>query len=257
MSEHETGPTDAGLPEETSGLTGQPAPPEAQAPAPRAPGGSRGRTPPFLRAITKEIRDGDLNQPMHIGDFMLQLGLHYKLPEKAEMAAAAAYAAKVRRTRRWLVALAVLVVIAGGAVPLALREEPEAVLPAQVLGEWRTNSPRYSKRGFTFLRDRVRLDFGDQAVPVEFPVSEVRRVVRGDTTVFEVFYRQDQGLTRFQFDYVESAIPFVRLPNPSGVNWFREKDIAVPRALAATRPESLVRGSPLAGPDSAGYRGRR
>ena len=194
-----------------------------------SPSGANPVTPgaapaPFAGALTKELRDGDLDKPMEMVEFMFQLGLHYHLPGREEGTVDPVPEAKARGTRWWLPTVAVVAVLAAAGMQL-LRPRPERTLPREVLGEWRTLSRSYAGRGFKLSPDRVALDFGEIASSVEFPISEVHREARGDTTVFEVLYRQDRGQTRVVFKYVETGRPTVFLLNPGGVAWVRATDV--------------------------------
>lgn len=208
----------------------------------------RVHTPPVLVSVTKEIRNGDLESPMEFPDFMLQLGLHFKLPERPEVNTSVPAAPPVKKTRKWIVGLAVLVIAGAGVVstPLFTGQPPaEAALPPVVLGEWRPNSSKYAGRKFTLTENRVRIEFGELAAPVEFPVTQVRRSMRADTVVFDVLYEQERGETRFTFKFLDGVLPEVLLSNPANVVWRRDRDI-LPTVLPDSSP---VRG--VAPPPSA------
>jgi hypothetical protein len=177
-------------------------------------------------SLTREILDGNLDQPVELTDFMFKLGLHYDLPGKSETTVEAPAFLKKRGTRIWLVALAVIVTALGGVAPLLARPETVTTLPPEVLGEWHTSLPRYAGRKLILSAERVRIDFGDHAAPVEFPISEVRRRETPDGVQYEVLYRQDRGLTQFVFSFTESTFPpSITLPNPEGVDWVRARDV--------------------------------
>lgn len=223
------------------GNTGQP-------PGGRPPGGDTAPTE-VAESFTRELRDGNLDRAMPFSEFMFQLGMAYDLPGRQQEALA--IAERKRRTRRWLVALAVVTVVGGGAAQLMGRTPSEATLPVEVLGQWATLYPQYAGRAFTLTEDRIDLDFGELAARVAFPVSEVRRNTVADTSVFEVLYEQERGLTRFEFIYVEGAVPTIYLPHPRGVAWVRVQDLAllgegparlaVPEAAVARDDEAVVR----------------
>jgi hypothetical protein len=193
--------------------------------------------------LTREILDGNLDQPVELTDFMFKLGLHYDLPGKAETTLEAPAFLKKRGTRIWLVVLAVMVTALGGVAPVLARPKPVTSLPPEVLGEWSTSLPRYAGRKLILSAERVRIDFGDHAAAVEFPISEVRRRETQDGVQYEVLYRQDRGLTQFVFSFTESTWPAsITLPNPEGVDWVRAKDVEAIKAEERRAAQVRSRG---------------
>lgn len=171
---------------------------------------------------TRELRDGDLTQPMGLGDFYLQLGLHYDLPERP----AVPLAERVRkpRSRWWLVSAAVLSVAL--AVSVRLAERPSVVdLHPEVWGSWSNNDPSYKERSIAISANQIVIGFSNEAPPVALAVTAVKRWQRGDSIEYDVQYRQNQGLSRLRFTYVEAAIPELHLSNPATVRWVRPIDV--------------------------------
>lgn len=217
------------------------APPANAATAePHSPSGQGG---PKIASLTGEILDGNLDRPVEFTDFMFKLGLHYNLPGRPETTMSAPAVSRKPRSRIWLVALAVVVVIAGGAVPILVRPELVTALPGEVLGEWETGDPRYADRTLILAADRVRIDFGDHVAAVEFPVTEVRTRVTAEGVAYEVRYRQESGLTQFHFSFHESTWPpSIQLPHPEGVVWVRSRDMAIIREQARDAEQAKTRG---------------
>lgn len=234
-----------GLPEPDPVEPGQ-QPPATGAVESKAAPAARPQTPPVLGSVTREIRNGDLDRAMEFPDFMLQLGLHFQLPERPDVVTAMPSAPPVKRTRKWLVATAMVAVFGAGlaSTPLLSRQPPaETAFPGEVLGEWKPSARKYAGRSFTLTDHRVRLAFGGElAAPVEFPVTEVRRSMRADTVIFEALYEQERGQTRFSFKFVDGVVPEIILSNPSNVIWRRDRDV-----LPVVQPDS----SPVRGPSGA------
>lgn len=172
---------------------------------------------------TRELRDGDLSQPMGLSDFYLQLGMHYDLPEKKSTPLAELL--RKPRTRWWLVALAVVAVVSSIAGRVAGR--PDVVeLPPEVWGSWANNDPVYGQRSLSISASEVVIGFSSEAPPVALEVTAVHRRELGDSTAYEVVYRQNQATSRLRFTYLEGAIPGIHLSNPSSVRWFRPIDVS-------------------------------
>jgi hypothetical protein len=130
--------------------------------------------------------------------------------------------------RSILVATAVAIALVP-LIAMVTSRAPARTLPIAVWGEWRTNSPNYADRFLRLSADRVTLGFGDIASPVEFPVSEVRSTIKGDTTVFLVEYHDGGGVTRLTFGFVSGAKPSLHLSSPAGAPWHRRSSSATPR----------------------------
>lgn len=199
--------------------------------------------PPPLAAFTKELRDGNLTQPMELTEFMFQLGFHLRLPGKrTPSVSAAAQIVRIVKTRWWIPAIALIAVVA--VTGMQVRGESGVALAPWVLGEWQTTVPPYRSRGFTLAEDKVTLRFGEAAPPVTFPIVYVRRDSANDTVRYEVRYRQDRGLTKFEFWYVETPRPTIFLPNPLGVAWRRLSDSGYTESEAtsppAPRPQPVI-----------------
>ncbi len=187
----------------------------------RAPGGAprvEGEAlTPAAKGYTKGLVDGDLKHAMDFSDFMFQLGLHYELPERPEAVAKR----RTVRTRRWLVACAVIATSWAVAERVIPDRPPERVLPHEVLGSWRTATPPFAGRGFTLSADRIVFRYGGMTRPAGFPITAVVRRVVADTTVFEIRYLEDASESTMTFGFVDAAIPTISLPNAAGAIWTR------------------------------------
>lgn len=197
-----------------------------------------------LPSLTREILNGNLDQPVELTEFMFKLGLHYNLPGRDATAPATPFLKK-RSTRIWIVGLAAVITVLGGVVPVLAKSDPVSTLPPEVRGEWHTSSPRYTGRKLILSEDRVRIDFGDHAAAVEFPISEVHRRDTPEGVQYQVLYRQDRGLTQFVFTFAESTWPAsIQLPNPAGVDWVRARDVEAVREQARRASQLRSRGQP-------------
>jgi hypothetical protein len=168
--------------------------------------------------FTKGLVDGDLKHAMDYSDFMFQLGLHYQLPERPEAKVASR---RVVRTRRWLVACAIVLTSWAVAARVIPDRPPERVLPYEVLGSWRTATPPYTGRGFTLFPDRIVFRYGAASRPAGFLITAVSRRVVADTSLFEIRYLEDESESRMTFGFVDAAIPTISLPNAAGAIWTR------------------------------------
>ncbi|MGQ0764407.1 MAG: hypothetical protein ACT4OZ_01910 [Gemmatimonadota bacterium] len=179
------------------------------------------------------IKDGNIGTPMALRDFMGQLGVVMKLPEKERenVAPGAGVAApKVQgktHTRLWL-PVAGIAVSAWFAVA-QLSPAPSAQLPDQLTGVWVTGDKRYAGKQLVLSTRAVQQSFGTVSPGESQRLVSVTSVSRGDTTAVTLVHEADGGTATLSFAYVGGALETLMLKNPSGVAWHRLSDSATVR----------------------------
>lgn len=128
-----------------------------------------------------------------------------------------------RGVSRWVVGLVVVGAFAVGALLLTgprPRGEALAEVPAEVMGRWRADDPRYAGAGLVFGRDYVELRFvADSLGSARHAVADVRTWEADGKRVYRVEYDTDEG--RRSVDVVPAGDGTLRLANPADVVWRR------------------------------------
>jgi hypothetical protein len=180
-----------------------------------------------LGSFVQDLQDGDLDKPMELSDFLFRLGFAFQLPEKEQKDGQTDSQARrpgPQRTRRWLPALAVLLLLLWGAAQLS-QPRPQRELPRELAGEWVAQSPRYMGRALVLTPGSVTLKFGGDTLPVTFTIATVLRDSVRDTAIFHVQYLQEGQLTPLVVKFFETPRPSLMLSSPPGVLWLRESDV--------------------------------
>lgn len=131
-----------------------------------------------------------------------------------------------RRRRRVRVALGWILVGGVAATLLWANREPGvrrgtalSAPPAQVLGRWTTEDPRYADRALTITEEEVVLELGPEGAPVTGPIVAVRDWLEEGTRVIMVEYRLAGGTDRLEIQLHGPGR--MRLRNPPEVVWTR------------------------------------
>mgnify|MGYP001444975213 CR=1 FL=1 len=184
------------------------------------------------------IADGNLATPVKLTDYLVGVGVMFRLPkrnrkkERAEAAKAEAAAAKSKvRIPVKLIATAMLpiVVAVGGyyAWTNFLASQP---LPQEASGTWSTTDGRYAGRNFWLTESSVAFQNG--ATSDRFTVHPVKRVQTrqvADTTFIEIDYEKEGEAATLSLAYRDRPRPEMRLVNQRAVQWLRTGDAPVMR----------------------------
>lgn len=201
------------------------------------------------------IKDGNIATPMPLKDFMSQLGVVMKLPEKEkERTKPAAGASEERRssgghTRLWLPVAGIAAT--AWFASAQLRPAPSAQLPDQLTGVWVTDDQRYAGKQLVLSRWAVQQSFGTVSPGESQRLVSVASTTRGDTTAVTLVHEADGGTATLTFAHTRGAFESLILRNPSSVVWHRLSDSAIARKAV---------GGPVAvqqAPNSVQLKGRK
>jgi hypothetical protein len=171
------------------------------------------------------LKDGDLANPVPLGDFMSELGTIMQLPPKegpvaAPVVAQAAAPARTGWNARAVLLPTIAVLLAAGVAWGRVAGRPSVPdLPKELQGEWRTKHPKYRDRLLSFTADRVGIAMSEGKVPQLLPVSALTMRSRADTTVLAITYIEEGGPVEFRVSLVKGARPMLWLSNPADVVW--------------------------------------
>lgn len=187
----------------------------------------------------RAVKDGDLREPMHLGDFLMGLGIVLRLPGKKQATTAAEIVAAIpqRQQRSHVVAISLsLVVILGAAVIIPpmfpSRGDP---LPPRLMGSWKTQSPKFAERGFEIRGEELRMQRGPSETDVAvLGIHRVRVTPHGDDTAVEIEYVEDgvrQSLDLTMHDFAGATV--LELRNQPTVIWRRARSASATPAFPA------------------------
>lgn len=198
------------------------------------------------------LKDGDLENPVPLPDFMQELGVLLQLPKRRTTRPIAIIPeTTVQPARRSLrsVALAVLAVsIAAMAGYARFAPPPRAEsLPQDLVGEWRTSNPKYRERILSFTGDRVGLSLGEGRTPALHPIVSWSSRAIGDTMVVAMTYEDDDQPVDFRVSLVKGGRLMLWLSNPPDVVWEPAgKGGAVAPAATKAAPVPAAANGPIA-----------
>jgi hypothetical protein len=185
--------------------------------------------PPQAERAGTTVKDGNLATSMHLKDFMSQLGVVMKLPDKekpkpVKQIAATATPGTKPLTRLWLPVLAVLG--AAGFAGARLRPPPVFTLPAELTGTWVTPHPEFAGRRMIFTPTSLLQVNDTTADPVPWKVLHVATRRYADTIQVQLVHEADGGTMRLEMAYTRGAFESINLKNPAAVAWYRIADSA-------------------------------
>ncbi|MFZ5622794.1 MAG: hypothetical protein ACOY71_00005 [Gemmatimonadota bacterium] len=221
----------------SNGGTADPSRPDDQPPL---PGLQDTHTP-----VSRSVADGNLLEPMDLHEFLVGLGLVFRLATKRKKApappaggtATAGEAAKAdrvdalraERSRKVLIySLAVISLVAGAFAlwPSGDGSKDAAALPAEVQGRWTTTNPKYKDRAFALSASALTLQMGPRLTDaVSHPILKVTFEPHPDGTVYHVQYETVKGQEpiTMSFRYTGGASPVIRLINQPNVEWVKAR----------------------------------
>jgi hypothetical protein len=185
---------------------------------------------PADAGATTTVKDGNRATAMPLKDFMSQLGVVMKLPDKdrprATRPEAAVDAAPNRRStpRLWLPVVAILG--AAGFAGARMKPPPRVTLPPEVIGTWVTPHPEFAGRRLIFTPAGM-LQVNDTTIdsPMQKILgSQVKRYA--DTVQVAIVHEADGGSITLSLAYTRGAFESLTLKNPAGVAWYRITDSA-------------------------------
>ncbi|MFN0180569.1 MAG: hypothetical protein ACKVZ0_17345 [Gemmatimonadales bacterium] len=181
------------------------------------------------------VADGNLNTPMRLRDYLVGVGVVFRLSRRDRVAerkellaeAAAIEAKKVKIPVRQI--LKILAPIAVAAVAWTAYEKFSGIpLPEPVAGTWATSDGKYKGRNFWINPRSVAFQNG-QSVN-QFSIHSITKVKGrrvADTLFLSVDYQTDGKPATLSLAYRESPSPELRLVNQPNVRWTRQGDAPV------------------------------
>lgn len=182
------------------------------------------------------MADGKLRESVELQAFLDGVGDLLRLPPKPPEPSAAAPAKSADAARRAPVRprqtalLLVFCAVAGGAV-LARALQPKAVttLPAELVGVWRTDAPRYADRRLEITTSSVGFQAGAGAAPA--PLHRILQVLRSagpEGVRFRIEYLQEDARAELDIVWQDWPRPSIRFSNQSDLVWTREEPAGPP-----------------------------
>jgi hypothetical protein len=158
-----------------------------------------------------------LSDSWDLGEFFEALGPVMRLPPKEEEEDEARMpSARSARRTRWLVVLALVLVLGvAGAGPLWRALRPSLPVPAGLIGTWTASADRYAGRSFELSATTLDLRPGGQ--PAVYPIVELRR--RDSSSAHAYTLRYQDGSSTLEFGFAIGPDSLVRLRNLPGVEW--------------------------------------
>jgi hypothetical protein len=166
----------------------------------------------------RSLKDGDLANPLSLGEFFEGLGGLMRLPPKSGKAPMPAR--KTRRAGRLLLpALAVGFALALTALKPVLKPE-RGELPFGLAGHWATIATNYSDRGLEFFPDRIVFQAGPgPGDRTEHLISRVRSRQVGDTTLITLSYLEAGAPFDLSLKYASTPERGLRFTNQDYLVW--------------------------------------
>ncbi len=117
---------------------------------------------------------------------------------------------------KWLlVAFAVL-------APLFGCQPRNTTVPDNLIGHWKTSTPRYANYSFEITKDNVIMKVGEETFSIR-SISNIE-TTSGKNMSFNVFYlKQEGGEVKFSFYYDSKNNGEIRLKNPVDIVYTKER----------------------------------
>lgn len=166
----------------------------------------------------RSLKDGDLANPLSLGEFFEGLGGLMRLPPKSGNKPPPAR--KPRRvTRLLLPTLALGLALALTALKPMIKPE-RGELPFGLTGHWATSADNYSDRGLEFFPDRIVFQAGPaQADRAEHTITRVRSRQVGDTTLITLSYEEAGAPYELSLKYASTPARGIRFTNQDHLVW--------------------------------------
>ena len=103
-----------------------------------------------------------------------------------------------------------------------------APLPEEVLGEWRTDAPKYKDQFFVLHKDAILLGFNKRTDEwASQPILGVKERKEKEGVVYEVTYRDDNGEEQvWEFRLDADAPATICFPSQPNIKWKRARTLA-------------------------------
>lgn len=165
----------------------------------------------------RSLKDGDLVNPISLGEFLGGVGGLMRLPPKELEKLAPT---RVRRATRILFpAAAVVLTVLLAAIKPGAFSRGSTEMPAGLNGQWMTIATNYSDRVLEFLPGRVVFRSSGTSDSTEHRISRVVSEQIGDTTLVTLSYLESGGSYELALKYTTVPEPGIRFTNQDYLVW--------------------------------------
>ena len=119
--------------------------------------------------------------------------------------------------RAWI--LWVFLPIFLGCVP-----EREITLPDELVGLWKTSTPKYADRYFEFTKKMLIFKVGEEEIGTH-QIKDFEKFGDGKDTWYTITYLNLGGKYKFSFSYDSANDGVIRIANQNGVQWTRKEEV--------------------------------
>lgn len=184
------------------------------------------------RDTYRAVKDGDLREPMNLGDFLMALGIVLRLPGKERASTAGeiieAIPAQKRHGSRLasIVLAAIVLILVAVALPSLFPDRSDRI-PPRLIGSWQTLTPRFAQRGFEVRDNDLRVRRGPNETDVAvLAIRRVRVTQRGADTDVQIEYMEDGAPQSFDLTMHDTpGGPMLELKNQPDVVWRRARPL--------------------------------
>ena len=133
------------------------------------------------------------------------------------------------RSRRGLLVICCALTL-GGLLYQSWSRRPPTEMPLALQGAWVTAAKRYADRGFWIGKHQVAFRVGPNPDAVNvYPVTHIdARLIRGDTTIYDIEYAVDGGTDRWSIKHVGLPYPAIVFVHQPQMTWTVTPDLRPP-----------------------------
>ncbi len=100
---------------------------------------------------------------------------------------------------------------------------PNKLVPADLVGEWRTTAPDYADRKFELDPATISFTTGDGTVSVGF-IKEVKEVPEGNRILYTISYAVNDEPNAVSFYYAPGNDATIHFKNQEKIAWRKDRD---------------------------------
>lgn len=175
-------------------------------------------SPPPSSGGYQSLKDGDLANPLSLGEFFHGLGGLMRLPPKARMKLSAQKRGS-HPSRILLPAAAIALAVIFVALQRGQADAPDEVPPG-LIGRWVTTASSYSDRVLEFRPNLVIFHTGPETEDrTEHRITRVQTRLIGDTAVVTLAYLEAGTSYELSFRYTSVPEPVLSFTNQDRLIW--------------------------------------
>ena len=102
----------------------------------------------------------------------------------------------------------------------------EEIAPDDVMGVWKTSSPKYADRYFEITKERITFGIGEGNFEIYF-IKKIRmkQFPQDKSRLYTIYYEDDKGGEyTFAFYYYHENGGVIRLKNQREIEWKKDQD---------------------------------